>query len=137
MYHHQNGAALRSSLITITVIIAALAFAFTLLPKGFSGTIDQIGQGSIVVVLAHNKNSVQSLELMELLGRIRPDYPNKVEFVVINVETASGKSFIDQHQGYSSSLLIFDAGGTQVAILGSNTDENTLRKLLDQIQASL
>lgn len=134
MHHHQTGAALRSSLITIAFIVLAMGFAFTLLPKGFSGDISKIGQGTTVVVLTHNKNSVQSLELMELMGKIRPDYGDKVEFVVINVEIAAGKTFINRQQVNSSSLLVFDPSGKRLAVLGNNANERRLRLAIEKTQ---
>lgn len=133
MHHHQTGAILRSSLITIAIIAIVLAFAFKLLPKGFSGDVSQIGQGTAVIVLAHSKNSVQSLELMELLGKVRPDYNDRVKFVVVNTDIEEGKIFIAQQRAYSSSLILFDPQGKQIIILGSTTDEATLRLSLDEM----
>jgi preprotein translocase subunit SecG len=51
----QSGSATRTTLITLAAIVAFLVVAFMLLPKGFKSDISVIGQGSNVVVLAHNK----------------------------------------------------------------------------------
>ncbi|HEY5602927.1 MAG TPA: hypothetical protein VIM41_07465, partial [Gammaproteobacteria bacterium] len=61
MRHTSTGSATRTTLISVFAVTAFLAVAVMLLPKGFSGDTAIIGQGSNVVVLAHNKDSVQSL----------------------------------------------------------------------------
>ena len=133
MPYHQAGSMLRNSLITLSIIAIVLAFAFTLLPKGFSGDVSKIGQGSPSIVLTHNKNSVQSLELMELMGQVRADYEHKLEFLVINVETPTGKAFINRQDVYSSSLVLFGPLGKQLTTLDSTTNEVSLRLILDQL----
>ena len=71
MYHAHRGSAAHTTLITVFAITAFLATAFLLLPKGFSGDTSVIGKGSNVAVLAHNKDSVKSLNLMELMNQLR------------------------------------------------------------------
>lgn len=68
MKYTQTGSAARTTIITLVAIVAFLVVATMLLPKGFSSDTSVIGQGSYVVVLAHNKDSVQSLTLMDLLN---------------------------------------------------------------------
>lgn len=128
----QKGAALRSSLITIAIVVAALAIAATQLPRGFSGDVSVIGQGAPVVVLVHNKESVQSQTLMTLLNRVRTDYGGRVEFVVVDIVTGAGKSFLDAHRlDDSVALILFDGNGGMRGVVPNVEDEVRLRSLLN------
>src|SRR5262245_40071363 len=89
----QTGSALRSSLITLGIIAALLVIAFMMLPKGFSDDLSRIGQGVDVVVLTHNKEAVQSQELMTLMNKIRMDYAGRIEFLAVDIDTDPGKAF--------------------------------------------
>ena len=66
MRYIHTGSAARTTLITLVAIVAFLLVAIMLLPKGFSSDTSVIGQGSHVVVLAHDKESTQSLDLIDL-----------------------------------------------------------------------
>jgi thioredoxin-like negative regulator of GroEL len=128
----QNGSALRSSLITIAIVVVALAIAATQLPRGFSDDVSVIGQGKPVVVLVHNKESMLSLNLMTLLNDVRTDYRDYVKFVVVDIATDGGRSFVADHRlDGGIALVLFDAGGTIRGVLPNIEDEARLRSLLD------
>jgi hypothetical protein len=127
----QTGSALRSSLITVGIIAALLAIAFLMLPKGFSDDLSRIGRGSDVVVLTHNKEAVQSQELMTLMNKVRSDYAGRIEFLAVDIDTDAGKAFMQQQQIGGSALLLFDPDGTRRGVLMSVPDEQTLRVALD------
>ncbi len=128
----QNGAALRSSLITIAIVVVALAIAATQLPRGFSDDVSVIGDGRPVVVLVHNKESMLSLNLMTLMNGVRPDYSGRVEFVVVDIATDGGRSFVSTHQLDGSIMLVlFDGNGRVRGVLPNIEDEAGLRSVLD------
>lgn len=131
MRRTQTGSALRSSLLTVGVIAALLFIAFLMLPKGFSDDLSRIGQGTSVVVLTHNKEAVQSLDLMTLLDRVRADYAGKIEFLAVDIDTEIGQAFMEHEQIGGSALLLFDPDGTRRGVLISVPDELTLRAALD------
>jgi hypothetical protein len=131
MRRAHTGSALTSSLLTLGVIVAVLVIAFLMLPKGFSDDITRIGQGSNVVVLMHNKEAVQSLDLMALLDSVRADYAGRIEFLAVDIDTDAGKSFMEREQIGGSTLLLFDPDGTRRGVLVSVRDEQTLRAALD------
>ncbi|MGD8886498.1 MAG: hypothetical protein PVF34_12815, partial [Gammaproteobacteria bacterium] len=72
--NYQTGAAARNSLIVLVAVGVFIVVAIMLLPKGFSSDLSVIGKGTPVVVLAHNKDSVQSLKLMDMLNKVRHEY---------------------------------------------------------------
>ncbi|MDX9740620.1 MAG: hypothetical protein RBT81_05530 [Gammaproteobacteria bacterium] len=127
----QKGSALRSTLITVGIVVLALAFAATLLPRGFSDDLSRIGQGRPAVVLVHDKEAVASLELMTMLNELRGDYEDRMEFLATDVATDEGRSFA-QSQGVGSSLLVlFDGAGSRVAIIDGIRDPGILRSTLE------
>lgn len=131
MRHLSTGSAIRSTLITVFAIVAFLGVAVMLLPKGFSGDTSIIGQGSNVVVLAHNKDSVQSLNLMEYMNQVRGDYAGRVEFVVADANTPQGRAFVETQQVELGSLLLFRPDGTLLRVVGNISSPAGLRSALD------
>lgn len=133
MNFNQAGSAARTSIIVIFIVCALLATAVMLLPKGFSDDVSKIGQGSVVVVLTHNKNSVASIELMALLNKIRSDYEQKVEFLAVDVDTREGQAFIRQQGVGAVVLVLFDIEGTRRGVLAGGIAEKNLRSGLDSL----
>lgn len=131
MRHNSTGSALRTSLITIFAIVAFLTAAVMLLPKGFSGDTSIIGQGSNVVVLAHNKDSVQSLNMMEYMNQVRGDYAGKVEFVVADANTPQGRAFVETQQVELGTLLLFMPNGSRLSVVRNIDSPSSLRSTLD------
>jgi len=131
MNYTQTGSAIRTTLVTLAAIVAFLLVAVLLLPKGFSEDISIIGQGSRVVVLAYNKDSVQSMTLMDLLNKVRSEYSNRIEFRVIDMNTPQGRAFLQQQQVQLGSLLLFAPNGTRQRAVSNIDDETELRANLD------
>ena len=129
----QTGSAVRTTLITLVVITAFLAVAIMLLPKGFSSDTSVIGQGSHVVVLAHDKESTQSLDLIDLLNKVRSEYSSRIEFRVIDRHSPQGQAFLQQHQVRLGSLLFFAPDGTRLRVVSNIDDETVLRTNLDSV----
>jgi len=133
MKKSHTGSALRSSLITIAVIIVLLGIAVFMLPKGYNDNLSLIGHGSNVVVLIQNKGASQSMDLINLLNRVRNDYEGKVTFLIADSDTPEGKAFEQQQKLDSSVLVLFAPDGTRLKVLDYNIDEKSLRTALDNI----
>ena len=131
MRRRHAGSTLTSSLLTVGIIVALLVIAFLMLPKGFSDDLSRIGQGTSVAVLTHNKEAVQSLDLMALLAKVRDDYAGQIDFLAVDIDTDAGKAFMEREQIGGSALLLFDPDGTRRGVLISVRDEQTLRAALD------
>ena len=127
----QNGFATKIKLISIAVIIGFMFIAFSLLPKGFSDDLNQIGQGRNIALLAHDHDSVQSLNLMEAIGKIRSDYIGKVVFVVADDNAVKGRAFIQQQKVGSGDLLLFNPGGKRIRVVQGLSEVKALRETLD------
>lgn len=131
MYHAQTGSTARTSIIVLAVIAVFIVVAVLLLPRGFKSDLSVIGQGTPVVVLAHNKDSVQSLNLMDMLNKVRSDYDGSMEFRVVDNGTPQGRTFITQQQVNLGTLLLFGPDGTRQRVVNGVTDEAVLRATLD------
>lgn len=132
MHKKQSGSTLRSTLITVGIIVVALAIAATLLPRGFSDDASVIGQGTPAVVLVHNKESMLSLNLMTLMNRVRPDYGNDVNFIVVDIVTDNGRAFLREYQFDDNiRLIFFDGAGVQRDVVPDLADESHLRRLIN------
>ena len=104
----------------VFAIVAFLVLAL-LLPKGFSSDTSIIGQGSNFVILAHNKDSAQSLNLLEYMNEARSDYACKVEFVVTDTNVSEGSAFIASQKIELGTLLLFAPNGMRLNV-ASNLD---------------
>jgi hypothetical protein len=133
MRYIHTGSAARTTLITLVAIAAFLVVAITLLPKGFSSDTSVIGQGSHVVVLAHNNESMYSLNLMDWLNKVRSEYSDRIEFRVVDLNTPQGQAFLRQQQVRSVSLLFFAPDGTRQGVVNNIDDETELRASLNSI----
>lgn len=131
MKHYQQGSA---KLITLAVVIAICGVLFAavrLMPKGFKDDLSIIGQGSVVVVLVHDKHLVGGTKMMELMNKLRPDYEGKVEFLAVDIATPIGQSFIQQQKVNAIDLVIFDSKGERKSVIKTGAGEQQLRAVLD------
>ena len=124
------GFALRSGLVTMAVIVVALAIIATQLPKAFSDDLSRIGRGTQTAVLIHNKNGVESLKLMSVVDEVRHEFAGRLEFLIADVETDQGRSFMRQQQLGDIALVLFAADGTRVGVVDPSLDERQLRAAL-------
>ena len=108
-----------------------MAFAVTLLPKGFKSDLSLIGQGSPSVVLVHDKNLVNSVTMMELLNEVRSDYEGDIVFLAVDIATPKGQSFSQQQRARPVDLVIFGPHGKKQQVLDANLNEQELRSILD------
>jgi hypothetical protein len=133
MKYTQTGSATHTTLVTLVAVVAFLVVAIMLLPKGFSTDTSVIGQGSYVVVLAHDNESMYSLNLMDSLNKVRSEYSDRIEFRVVDMDTPQGQAFLQQQQVRSVSLLFFAPDGTRQRVVSNIDDETELRASLNSI----
>ena len=126
----QTGSALRSSLLTIAAIIALLGLISTQLPKAFNDDLSRVGAGTNTAVLIHNKNRVQSLDLMSRVDQVRSDFEDHVEFLIADVDTDSGRKFMQAQQIGNIGLVLFSPDGTRLRVVDATLDAEALRMTL-------
>ena len=128
----QQGSSVRTLLFIIIGAVAFMFFAYSVLPKGFSDDLAQIGQGSNIVLLVHDHDSVQSLNLMGYLGDIRSDYLGKAVFVVADDSSIKGQNFINQQKVGSGDLMFFSPSGKRIRVVQGVKNVDTLRELINK-----
>ena len=125
----------KSPLIKIIVALLMLGLlwlAVSNLPRGYSRDLTQIGKGKNVVVQVHDHNLVGSIDLMEALNKVRPEYAASVEFMVADLLTPEGQAFATKHNASSVTLIFFAPDGTQRGAIQGAQDPNSLRNSLNQ-----
>lgn len=127
----QRGSARSSGLITVAIIVLLLGIAYTLLPKGYSTDMSVIGKGTNVAVLAHSKDSVQSLNLMNVVSKVRADYDKKIDFVLVDVNSQEGRTFMQQQKQNQTGLFLFAPDGKRLGIIRGINNEKDMRKALN------
>ena len=125
----------KSLLIKVIIALAMLGvlwLAVSNLPRGYSRDLTQIGKGKNVVVQVHDHNLVGSIDLMETLNKVRPEYAASVEFVVADLLTPEGQAFATKHNANSVTLIFFAPDGTQRGAIQGAQDPSSLRNSLNQ-----
>jgi hypothetical protein len=133
MTYTQTGSARRTNLVIILFVCVILVAVAMLLPKSFSDNLSIIGQGSVVVVLTHDKNSMGGAMTMDLLNKVRSDYEGKVDFLVVDVNTPKGRAFTRQQGVGAVVLVLFAPDGSRRGKLGGGIGEQALRSALNDI----
>ena len=100
------------------ILLLIAAAAAMNLPRGYSDDLSHIGKGKATVVLVHNKNSPESIELMQVLGEVRGGYAGRVEFLLTEPNTPEGRVFMTANNAPQVSLVLLNANGNLVKILG-------------------
>ncbi|MFO8151666.1 hypothetical protein [Thioalkalivibrio sp.] len=117
--------------ITLVVIVGAAALIFTQLPRGaFPTDLSRIGQGTPALVVARDISFVAGAEVMDLLGEIRPEYAERVEFLAVNLGNPNGQQFARRQGMRDGSVVLFSGDGTRVGAVHTPRTEREVRELL-------
>jgi len=127
----QYGKASRATLITVASLAVLISLAILLLPTGFSNDITRIGSGTKVAVFAYNNGTVNSMDMMALMEKVRSSYSSQIEFLAVSISAPIGKKFIKDYGVQQSTLVLFGVDGLIKGSLLATGDEAVLRKSLD------
>ena len=119
-------------LIVIALIMGVLWLGISNLPRGYSRDLSQIGKGKNIAVLVHDQNLMLSVELMETLNKVRPEFENSVEFVVADLTTPEAQAFATTRNVNSATLVFFAPDGTQRGTLSGMQNLEAIRNSLNQ-----
>lgn len=116
---------------TLVVIVGAAALIVTQLPRGaFPTDLSRIGQGTPALVVARDVSFVAGAEVMDLLGEIRPEYAERVEFLAVNLGNPNGQPFARRHGMRDGTVVLFSGDGTRVGTVHTPRTEREVRELL-------
>ena len=118
----------------ILLVLAAVgAFLWQALPRGAYPTdLSRIGSGRPVLVLAHDQNYVSGAAVMELLNQVRPEYADRVDFLVAHLAMDDAQAFARRHQAGDGTVLLFNGAGQRVAVLHHPQSRDEVRSALAQ-----
>ena len=131
MTYTQNGFARLINLVILLTVCVILVAAIMLLPKGFSDDLSKIGQGSVVLVLTHDKDTVGGMLAMELLNTVRSDYEGLIDFLAVDVNASQGQAFTRQQGVGSVVFVLFGPDGSRLDVLSAGINEKELRSVLN------
>ena len=122
--------------IAVTVVcLAALAAAGYFLILGVGkpvGTdLSVVGQGRPALVLAHENFSPTGGDALNRLRAVRSDYDARLEFVVADMGTPSGRAFAERHDLIDGRAVFLSPDGEPLRTTSIPVDERELRDLLD------
>ncbi len=103
--------------IVILLVLLFVGIALMSLPRGYSDDLSRVGKGQATLVMIRDKNSVDSMDLIHILDKVRSKYADKVEFLLNDHDTAEGIAFLNLNKVPPITLVLFDASGTLVKVL--------------------
>jgi hypothetical protein len=115
---------------------AAVAVAVMNLPRGYSDDLSRIGQGRTAVVLVRDKNAVESMDLMNVLNRVRNQYAGRVVFLLTDYDTQQGRAFIAANKAARTTLVLFDPSGRPVKVLTAPQTAANVEKAIAAINGA-
>ena len=120
------------ALITLAVVVGALALLLTQLPRGaFSTDLSRIGQGTPALVVARDKNYLAGAEVMDLINTVRPEYEGRIAFLAAHLGHPDGQAFARRHDMEDAIVVVFDADGSPAARLVIPQTAEVIRAALD------
>lgn len=122
------------ALITVAVVVGALALLLSQLPRGaFSTDLSGIGQGTPALVVARDKNYLAGGEVMDLINTVRPEYEGRVVFLAAHLGHPDGQAFARRHGMDDAVVVVFDADGSPAARLFIPQTAEELRAALNVV----
>lgn len=128
------------AIIVTILVLGTLWLGVSNLPRGYSRDLSQIGKGKNVAVLVHDHNLMGSVEFMETLNKLRPEYATSVEFIVADLTSPEAQTFAATYNVSSVTLVFFAPDGTQRGTARGTSDLAALRNSLNEafhLQASM
>ena len=116
--------------VVATVIGVLLASQYFFQPM--SSDLSGIGQGQPSLVLAYENFSPESGAVLNQLNRIRKDYQDVMHFAVADLGTPQGQEFARRHNLSNGAAVFLSAEGKPLRASFLTSDEQALRKLLDE-----
>ena len=123
----------RRRLITLGIVTALGAFAWSQLPEGSYPTdLSRIGQDRPAVVLTMESHYLEGASVMHLMHDVRDEFGHAVQFLVASLSQQDGRSFAARHGAVDGTVVLFDAQGRRVAMLRTPQSRDELRQAVRQ-----
>ncbi|MCC4833729.1 hypothetical protein LMH66_13890 [Shewanella sp. 10N.7] len=98
----------------VAAIIVLIAVVFSVLPKGFKTSHEDIGSGISAVVFVYDPNLAVSNSQTEQMNEARGALGDDVAFLIARIGTPEGDQFIGKYQARPAEVLLFEPVGKLV-----------------------
>lgn len=102
------------------------------LPVPFDTDLSKIGQGTPVLVIAHDHGTMNSMMLLDDLGDLRDTLEPQLLLVVADLNHPDGARFARRHDLSTASATLFEADGRRVTTYLGHRDRADLIAFLDE-----
>jgi len=120
-------------LVTAICLAVVLAVLWQLLPKGsFPSDLSRIGQGQPALVMLREVHVVGGDQVLEMMLQVHPEYEERMTFLVTHTGHPDGVAFSEQHGVRDGELVLFDAGGRVIDIIGRPGSTQELRSFVER-----
>ncbi len=116
----------------VAVAVIGILIASQYFFQPISSDLSAIGQGQPSLVLAYENFSSESGAMLNQLNSIRKDYQDVMNFAVADLGTPEGQAFARQHNISNGAAVFLSAEGRPLRVSFLTSDEQSLRKLLDE-----
>jgi len=103
------------ALITLAIVAVVGLLVWRALPAGpYSTELQRIGQGRPALVLAYDIQSMGGMEVMAMMDTLRPQYEDRIEFLVAPLGAPHGRAFGERHNAVNGTVVLFAGSGQPV-----------------------
>jgi len=113
----QKNPIINKLLIILFSAIAILAFAWAMLPQGYSTDTTIIGKGKPAIVIIYDANNAGSDHIMESVTQVRGEFESQVEFILVDVNAPGGREFTNTNAVAAPSALLLSRQGKRITVV--------------------
>lgn len=125
-------------LVAILVLVALAGVAMQQLSgRPVSADLSLVGQGQPALVMAFENYSPASMDAMDQINRVRPNYEARVHFLVADLGTPHGSEFAARFELVNGTAVLLDGAGESVRMYPLMEGADGLRRALDRDLAAL
>lgn len=129
---HQLG--LSKGLTIFAVIsIAAIATMWFIVSQSFTSDPKRIGQGKPVAALIYNGGDSVSVNLKYGYKKLRDKYEDRVELMIVNIQSANGIRFKQHMDAKAGTILLYNGDGDEIALIQGPKSVEDLAKSIDDV----
>jgi len=118
--------------VVLAILVVAGYVVTSVAPKPMSADLSVIGQGKPSLVLGYENYSPGGGDALTRLKQIRSDYESRLNFIVADLGTPSGRTFANRYQVVDGQAVLLAANGQLLGTLFVPANELQLRAYLDQ-----
>jgi hypothetical protein len=120
-------------LVTVMCLAVVVGVLWQLLPQGsFPSDLSRIGQGQPALVMLREVHVVGGDQVMNMMLQVHPEYEERMQFLVTHTGHPDGVAFSETHGVRDGELVLFDANGNVVDIMGRPGSPQELRAFAER-----